>query len=88
MRAVECQSAVILEKRAFADISGHRRGGRLPFPEVNAFEKDWLRRRPPADLSMLAQAERPIIDRALSTVPLYRWRSCQEMMSRLSAVHS
>lgn len=60
------------------------RGGRLPFPELTAkMEKKELAR-PAPDLSMLAPPERPVIARALENVPQYRWKSCTEMIERLS----
>jgi len=62
------------------------RTGRLPFPEVSAFRDSWPRKRPPADLSMLTEKERPILARALKTVPLERWPSCQEMMVQLGTL--
>jgi serine/threonine protein kinase len=55
------------------------RGGRLPFNPSAGSEP-----RPVADLTMLADVERPIIARALSTVPLDRWPSCGDMMSQLT----
>jgi serine/threonine-protein kinase len=62
------------------------RTGRLPFPEVSAFRDSWPRKRPPADLSLLTEKERPILARALKTVPLERWPSCQEMMAQLGTL--
>lgn len=61
------------------------RGGRLPFHDTpSTFQPTYIR--PPPDLSMLSPAERPIIARALHSVPQNRWRSCGEMMSGLSKV--
>jgi serine/threonine protein kinase len=61
------------------------RGGRVPFPDTPmSFHSGYTR--PPADLSMLPPAERPILARALNPVPQNRWPSCGEMMARLSQV--
>lgn len=58
------------------------RGGEMPFPPVREkFEQNYVRPQP--DLSMLPEAERPIIARALSPVPQDRWHSCRELMTQL-----
>jgi serine/threonine-protein kinase len=60
------------------------RGGRLPFPDPpSRFHLDYVR--PEPDLSILSDVERPLLERALSPVPLDRWHSCTEMMERLTA---
>jgi serine/threonine-protein kinase len=41
---------------------------------------------PPPDLSMLPEPERPVVARAMTSVPEDRWRSCGEFMERLCAV--
>jgi serine/threonine protein kinase len=61
------------------------RGGRLPFPEApKTFQKNYEPPRP--DLTMLSPKERPLIARALSTVPQNRWPSCSDLMARLSSL--
>jgi len=61
------------------------RGGRMPFRDTpKDFCRDYKRSEP--DLSMLDDGERPIIARALSTVPQNRWPSCAEMTRRLAAL--
>jgi serine/threonine protein kinase len=58
------------------------RCGRLPFPErapATRLNGDW----PEPDLTMLAEAERPLIARALTPVPQDRWPSCGELMAQL-----
>jgi serine/threonine protein kinase len=55
------------------------RGGRFPFND--APQPGELR--PPLDLSMLTDAEWPIIARALAMAPSERWPSCGEMMTQL-----
>ena len=62
------------------------RCGRLPFPEADAFDASWLRKKPPPDLSLLTAAEQPIIARALQPTPQDRWASCQELLAQLTAV--
>jgi serine/threonine-protein kinase len=58
------------------------RGGRLPFPETpQSFDRNYVR--PAPDLSMLDAEERPIIARALHTVPQSRWPSCTAMSEAL-----
>lgn len=64
------------------------RGGRFPYPKVESFRGSWPRRRPDADLTMLAAAERPIIAKALHRQPQHRWRSCAELMAELAKVVS
>ncbi|GIW79689.1 MAG: hypothetical protein KatS3mg105_1496 [Gemmatales bacterium] len=59
------------------------RGGRLPFTDTpSKFDRNYVR--PEPDLTMLPEAERPIIARALSRVPQDRWPSCTEMMTELA----
>ncbi|MFN4260548.1 MAG: serine/threonine-protein kinase [Gemmataceae bacterium] len=60
------------------------RTGRMPFPEINAFRQSWPGRRPPPDLSVLTPAERPIIEKALKTIPQNRWPSCAALMEELT----
>lgn len=58
------------------------RGGCRPFPDPPLdVGKDYAR--PAPDLAMLSPAERPIIARALDSVPQGRWPSCIELMDRL-----
>jgi serine/threonine-protein kinase len=54
------------------------RGGRLPFQDAKDKQPG---RRP--DLSMLSELERPIVARALATIPLERWPSCGDLMFQL-----
>lgn len=57
------------------------RGGRLPFPDVG---RDLPGNAPPPpDLTMLPEAERPILQRALAPAPLDRWPSCRELIAQL-----
>lgn len=59
------------------------RGGRLPFPDLtNKLPRGYTR--PTPDLSMLTTQERPIVARALDPVPQNRWRSCTDLINRLS----
>jgi serine/threonine protein kinase, bacterial len=44
--------------------------------------------RPEPDLSMLTNAEKPIIYRALSRVPQDRWPSCKQLMTQLAKATS
>lgn len=61
------------------------RGGRLPFPDTPpTFQAGHVRPRP--DLSMVPQAERSILVRALAPGAAGRWPSCTEFMARLAAV--
>ncbi|MBY0524695.1 MAG: serine/threonine protein kinase [Gemmataceae bacterium] len=62
------------------------RSGRFPFPQIDSFRQSWPRRRPPPDLTMLSEEERPIILKALSRVPLDRWPSCLDMMKQLTKI--
>src|SRR5262249_24020335 len=58
------------------------RCGQLPFPDhPKTFSGNFGRHAP--DLSMLPEAERPILARALAPVPMDRWPSCQEFIARL-----
>lgn len=57
------------------------RSGKFPFPPTpRPFSRTYVR--PPADLMMLPEAERPIVGRALSA-PIDRWPSCAEMIAQL-----
>lgn len=61
------------------------RGGRLPFTDTpTSFKQSYLR--PAPDLSMLSEAEQPVIARALSPIPQQRWPTCCELMERLAGV--
>jgi serine/threonine protein kinase len=57
------------------------RGGAMPFPPVREKFESYVR--PAPDLSMLPEAERPIIARALAPVPQDRWHSCRDLMTQL-----
>jgi serine/threonine protein kinase len=58
------------------------RGSRLPFQDTpGRYDPNYVRPRP--DLSMLSDAEQPIIRRALSAQPSARWPSCREMIAEL-----
>src|SRR5262249_37497338 len=57
--------------------------GKRPFKSVpSQFTPDFVH--PEPDLSVLTEAERPIIARALSPSPPERWKSCGEFMGHLS----
>jgi serine/threonine protein kinase len=59
------------------------RTGRMPFqPASRPFRKTYVR--PAPDLTMLPEAERPIIARGLSKAPLDRWPSCTQMIEQLT----
>jgi serine/threonine protein kinase len=59
------------------------RSGQLPFPPTaDPIPRSQSRLAP--ELSQLRSCERPILVRALSTVPQMRWPSCSEMMAQLS----
>src|SRR5207245_431345 len=59
------------------------RTGRLPYHDTPAtFDRAYVR--PPPDLSLLDEVERPVLIRALSSVPQDRWPTCREMMDRLA----
>jgi serine/threonine protein kinase len=59
------------------------RGGRLPFTDTPPkFEPDYVR--PIPDLSMLDPKERPIVARALSTIPQNRWPTSCEFITELA----
>jgi serine/threonine-protein kinase len=61
------------------------RGGRLPFKDTpSSFQPHYTR--PAPDLTMLPEAERPYIARALHPVPQNRWPTCGELMARLTKV--
>lgn len=62
------------------------RGGRLPFNDSPpSFRVPYTR--PDPDLTMLPENERPIIARALSSNPSFRWPSCQTMLGALTRLH-
>jgi serine/threonine protein kinase len=58
------------------------RGGRLPFPPLPQ-PPPRNPGRPAPDLSMLGEAERAVVGRALAPVPEDRWPSCREFAARL-----
>jgi serine/threonine protein kinase len=59
------------------------RGNALPFKDTpKTFVKTYVR--PPPDLSMLPEPERPVVHRALSPTPQDRWPSCREFLAQLS----
>src|SRR5262249_23260420 len=59
------------------------RGGQLPFTDTpSSIRHTYVR--PAPDLSMLSEAERPVIARALAAVPQNRWPSCVELMTQLA----
>jgi serine/threonine protein kinase len=59
------------------------RGGRLPFPDTpTKFVRNYVR--PTPDLTMLPEAERPHVARALAPAPQNRWPSCKEFIARLA----
>ncbi len=61
------------------------RGGRLPFKDTpSTFHPNYTR--PVPDLTMLSDAERPYVARALHNVPQNRWPSCGELMARLTKI--
>jgi serine/threonine-protein kinase len=63
----------------------HLRTGGLPFKDTpTSFRHSYVRSAP--DLSMLPEAEHPIILRALAATPQDRWPSCEELVNRLAAV--
>jgi serine/threonine protein kinase, bacterial len=58
------------------------RGGQMPFPEApRKFEPTYVR--PAPILSMLPEAERPVVARALATAYVNRWPSCSELIAQL-----
>lgn len=60
------------------------RTGRFPFHDIPAeFTKTYVH--PTPDLSRVGPAEREALGRALAPVPHYRWPSCRDLMSHLSA---
>jgi serine/threonine protein kinase len=61
------------------------RGGRLPFRGRSIACAGEEVRRPP-DLTMLPEAERPIVARALAPAPPDRWPSCTELIDQLGRV--
>jgi serine/threonine-protein kinase len=63
------------------------RGGRLPFTDSPpSFREAYVR--PAPDLTMLPDAERPAIARALSLVPQDRWVNCLALVDNLARIHS
>ncbi|HLW64806.1 MAG TPA: serine/threonine-protein kinase [Gemmataceae bacterium] len=61
------------------------RGGQLPFPDTpRKFEPNYVR--PAPVLTMLPEAERPIVARALATAYVNRWPTCSEMIAQLRNV--
>jgi serine/threonine protein kinase, bacterial len=61
----------------------HIRGGRLPFADTpETLDADYARPKP--DLTMLPEAERPIIARALASRPEDRWPACGELLEQLT----
>jgi serine/threonine protein kinase len=58
------------------------RGGRLPFVNGPTSFPDGYTR-PAPDLSMLTEAEQPILARALAVKPQDRWSSCAELLAKL-----
>lgn len=62
------------------------RGGRLPFPSINAFRQSWPMKRPAPDLAMLSPAEQPIIARSLQRIPQDRWPTCADLLAALTKV--
>jgi serine/threonine protein kinase len=58
------------------------RTGKLPFPDTpNRFDARYVR--PAPDLTLLLQAERGVLARALANVPQDRWPTCGEFIDRL-----
>jgi serine/threonine protein kinase len=63
------------------------RGGRIPFTDCpTSFREAY--QRPAPDLSMLPDAERPVINRALAPVPQDRWPNCVAMVDALARIHN
>jgi serine/threonine-protein kinase len=61
------------------------RSGQLPFTDSpHRFTTTYNRGQP--DLSMLTEAERPIIAKAFSVAPVNRWPTCGEMMAHLQSL--
>ncbi len=59
------------------------RGGQVPFPDTPPkFDQTYVR--PDPNLTMVSDAERPIIARALSAAPPSRWPSCSELITNLA----
>jgi serine/threonine-protein kinase len=59
------------------------RGGKVPFPDTPPkFDQTYIR--PDPDLTMVSDAERLIIARALSPAPPSRWPSCTELIASLA----
>jgi serine/threonine protein kinase len=59
------------------------RTGRLPFgTPPRSFRADYFH--PPPDLAILAPKERPVVARALATLPEERWASCGEFIDHVA----
>jgi len=59
------------------------RGGQVPFPNTPAkFDSTYVR--PDPTLTMVSDAERPIVARALSPAPPNRWPTCSELIASLA----
>jgi serine/threonine protein kinase len=57
-------------------------GGQYPFPDSpQRFQREYVR--PTPDLSMVPEAARPIVTRALAFAPANRWPSCSDFVDRL-----
>jgi serine/threonine-protein kinase len=75
------------DQYALAATYCHLRGGRPPFADApETLDADYVRPKP--DLTMLPEAERPIVGRAFARCPEDRWPSCGELMARLAKVVS
>ena len=61
------------------------RTGKLPWNEKVMSETYLVA---PPDLTILPERERPIVGRALATVPQDRWKSCMEMIEQLAEIHN
>ncbi len=63
------------------------RGGRMPFNDSpSSFRESYTR--PTPDLTMIPEAERPTIARALSPIPQDRWINCLAMVDTLARIHN
>jgi serine/threonine-protein kinase len=63
------------------------RGGRLPFEPSSLWDLVTGNVSRPPDLSMMPEAERPAVARALAKKPEDRWPSCREFVKALQAVN-
>jgi serine/threonine protein kinase len=62
------------------------RGGRLPFSDTpDSLPPTYTRPKP--DLTMLPAKERPIVERALASIPQDRWKTCGEFIDMLAQLH-